>query len=50
MTGEIGCIAPGAFADLLLVAGDPLKDLTLFKSIGDLPFLMKAGQVVRNTL
>jgi hypothetical protein len=29
MAGEIGCIAPGACADLILVDGDPLQDIGL---------------------
>ena len=27
--GKIGCIAPGAYADLVVVEGDPLNDLSL---------------------
>jgi len=27
--GELGVIAPGALADMLVVEGDPLRDLTL---------------------
>ena len=29
MTGKIGCIAPGAFADFVVVDGNPLEDLSL---------------------
>jgi imidazolonepropionase-like amidohydrolase len=29
MTGKIGCIAPGAFADFVIVDGNPLEDLSL---------------------
>jgi imidazolonepropionase-like amidohydrolase len=29
MAGRIGCIAPGAFADFIVVDGDPLADLSL---------------------
>ena len=31
MEGKIGCLKPGAFADLLVVDGNPLKDLKLFR-------------------
>src|SRR5213078_4217818 len=34
MKGEIGCVAPGARADLLLVDGDPLKDIGLLAADG----------------
>src|SRR5258708_16639970 len=30
--GKLGTIQPGAFADMLVVDGDPLKDLGLFKT------------------
>jgi imidazolonepropionase-like amidohydrolase len=51
MTGKIGCIAPGAFADLILVDGDPLKDLSLLTGQGrHMPVIMKAGEFVKNEL
>ena len=27
MTGQIGVVAPGAYADVVAVAGDPLQDI-----------------------
>jgi imidazolonepropionase-like amidohydrolase len=42
--GEIGLIAPGAFADIIAVPGDPLKDI---KQLGNVQFVMKDGQVYR---
>ncbi|MBZ9935691.1 amidohydrolase family protein [Mesorhizobium sp. BR1-1-16] len=51
MTGEIGCIAPGAHADLVLVDGDPLADLALLTGEGQhMPIIMQAGRFVKNTL
>src|SRR5205085_3111047 len=32
--GKLGCIAPGAYADLLVVDGDPLQDISLLASDG----------------
>jgi len=29
MEGQVGVVAPGAFADLLVVEGDPLQDLAV---------------------
>jgi imidazolonepropionase-like amidohydrolase len=40
---RVGRLAPGCFADLVAVRGDPLHDLKLLESI---PFVMKGGVVV----
>jgi imidazolonepropionase-like amidohydrolase len=47
MEGELGVIAPGAYADIVAVAGDPLKDIGLLKQVG---FVMKDGKVFKNEL
>jgi imidazolonepropionase-like amidohydrolase len=47
MTGQIGVIAPGAYADIVAVAGDPLADVSVLKQIA---FVMKDGKVFRNDL
>jgi imidazolonepropionase-like amidohydrolase len=39
---EIGRIAPGCYADLIAVNGDPLADIRLLESVG---FVMKGGRV-----
>src|SRR6266481_402401 len=33
MAGEIGTIAPGAFADIIAVSGDPLQDISELKKV-----------------
>ena len=43
--GEIGVIAPGAYADLVAVAGDPLADVNVLKTVG---FVMKDGRVFKS--
>ena len=49
--GELGVIAPGAFADLLVVDGNPLKDLGVFQDQGArIPVVMQAGRFHRNRL
>ena len=49
--GKLGVVAPGAFADLLVVDGDPLKDLGLFKEGGPgLSAIMKAGRFHKKAL
>jgi imidazolonepropionase-like amidohydrolase len=41
---RVGSIAPGMFADLVAVAGDPLEDIALLE---DVRFVMKGGAVVK---
>jgi len=51
MTGEIGVIAEGAHADLLVVDGDPLGELSLLAGDGaHMPLIMRGGQVFKNSL
>jgi imidazolonepropionase-like amidohydrolase len=48
---KLGCIEPGAHADLLVVEGDPLKDIELLASSGKhLRLIMRAGELIRNEL
>jgi imidazolonepropionase-like amidohydrolase len=47
--GKLGIVEPGAFADLIVVDGDPLKRLELFLDQGaHLPVIMKAGKFHKN--
>jgi imidazolonepropionase-like amidohydrolase len=51
MQGEIGILAPGARADLLVVDGDPLKDLACLQNQGAaLLAIMRDGRFVKNQL
>jgi imidazolonepropionase-like amidohydrolase len=43
-TGRVGALAPGAFADIIAVQGDPLADVTQLERV---TFVMKGGKVVR---
>jgi imidazolonepropionase-like amidohydrolase len=45
MAGQIGVIAPGAYADVMAVSGDPLKDV---KALENVEFVMKDGKVFRD--
>jgi imidazolonepropionase-like amidohydrolase len=45
MSGQIGVVAPGAYADVIAVPGDPLADV---KELGKVFFVMKDGKVFRN--
>ena len=51
MPGKIGVIAPDAYADLIVVDGDPLADLSLLTGQGGhLPIIMKSGDFIKNEL
>ena len=45
-TGDLGVIARGATADLLLVDGDPLEDLTVLTQAQTLRLVMRGGEIV----
>jgi imidazolonepropionase-like amidohydrolase len=43
-TGELGVVAPGARADLIVVDGDPLADISLLDGQGEhISVIMKDG-------
>jgi imidazolonepropionase-like amidohydrolase len=46
MSGQIGVIAPGAYADIVAVPGDPLKDV---QELSKVSFVMKDGKVFRKS-
>jgi len=48
---ELGCIKPGAYADLLVLSKDPFEDLSLFRAPEvNIPIVMKGGVFIRNGL
>ena len=48
---RIGCVKPGAFADLLVVDGDPTRDIGLLADDGrSLRVIVRAGEVVKGDL
>ena len=49
--GKLGCIAPGAHADLLVVDGDPLRDISLLAADGkNLRLIVRAGEIVKDAI
>ena len=49
--GKIGELIPGAHADLLVVDGDPYRDISLFRGDGGtIAAIMLGGRFVKNTL
>jgi imidazolonepropionase-like amidohydrolase len=47
MSGELGAVTAGAYADIVAVPGDPLKDVKVLERVG---FVMKDGKVFRDEL
>jgi imidazolonepropionase-like amidohydrolase len=48
--GELGVVRPGALADLLVVDGDPLRDLALLAGQGErLTLIIRGGAIVHRT-
>jgi imidazolonepropionase-like amidohydrolase len=45
--GELGVVAPGAYADIIAVSGDPVKDI---KELENMKFVMKGGSVFKNEI
>jgi imidazolonepropionase-like amidohydrolase len=45
---SIGRVAPGLVADLIVVDGDPLRDVSVFQEDGrNVPLVMKGGRIVK---
>jgi imidazolonepropionase-like amidohydrolase len=50
-TGQVGCIQPGAYADLLVIESNPLENIhVMTKPDESFSMIMKGGQMVRNRL
>jgi imidazolonepropionase-like amidohydrolase len=45
LASEVGSLEPGKTADIIAVAGDPLRDVTVLKRV---PFVMKSGRVFKD--
>jgi len=45
MEGKVGVIAPGAYADVVAVSGDPLRDVKILENV---QFVMKDGKVFKS--
>jgi imidazolonepropionase-like amidohydrolase len=47
LRGQVGCITPGAFADLIGVEGNPLEDIRILADPDKIKFVMKGGVIVK---
>jgi len=51
LDGEIGCLQPGAYADLLVVNGDPTRDISMLAEPQvSISLIMARGSLVKNSL
>jgi len=51
LDGQVGVVAPGAFADLLVIDGNPLEDIRVLTTPDqNLMLIMKEGQIYKNDL
>ena len=48
LSGQVGVIAPGAHADLVLWNGNPVEDPELFADPANAVLVLKAGRVVKD--
>jgi imidazolonepropionase-like amidohydrolase len=50
-SGQLGCVAEGALADLIVVDGDPFEDISLLGENGrSLPLIIRNGEITKNEL
>lgn len=50
MDGKLGTIAPGALADILVIDGDPLADITVLEKPEAISLIVRDGTIVKNQL
>jgi len=50
MEDDVGTLEVGKYADVLVVEGDPLKDITLFQDRSNIQLVMKGGEIMCNQL
>jgi imidazolonepropionase-like amidohydrolase len=50
MSGRLGTLAPNALADLLVVDGNPLEDITVLERHAAIRLIVRGGQVCKNSL
>ena len=50
MAGKLGTIAPGALADILVIEGDPLADITVLGDSSSIRLILQDGRIRKNTL
>ena len=46
-SNEIGTLEPGKLADLIMVRGNPVEDITILQDEKNIPLVVQAGRVVK---
>ena len=47
LSSELGTLEPGKLADLIMVKGNPLDDITLLQDADNIPLVMQAGRLAK---
>ena len=50
MSGKLGVLAAGAFADVIAIDGDPLRDISVLENHARIVLIMKGGKVVKRAI
>ena len=50
MEEQIGTIEPGKFADIIIVNGDPLADITILRNTQKIEVVLKGGEVLKSSM
>jgi imidazolonepropionase-like amidohydrolase len=50
MSDRIGTVEPKKYADLIVVGGNPLKNLRVFQNQDNLKLIMKGGRLYKRSL
>jgi len=50
MSDRIGTVEPGKYADLIVVTGNPLRNLRVLQTQENLRLIMKGGRLFKRTL
>jgi imidazolonepropionase-like amidohydrolase len=48
LDGEVGTVAPGKLADLILVNGDPLTNIRLLQDHANITLVLQGGKIVKD--
>lgn len=50
MTDKLGCIKPDAYADILVLDGNPIESLSVLTNVEKIRLIMRDGEIVKNSL
>ena len=50
LDGELGILTKGSYADILLVKGNPVENLSFLSDTANIRMIMKDGVIYKNTI